>query len=239
MIMNGERLQVHPHCLMFLNDETGHEDFADPRNRVFGIGGCAVMAGAIDTAIKAPWRALKERYFGGQSVPLHAADLRAPTEEQLAALGKFFRQQEFGRFAVTMTASTSMPAGRRSFDVMPGIIRARWQELAARFQPTSVEVAFLHEASERGDPLIEEFFGELVGHIDGKTIATHHGLLPKSAGDESMEVADFIIQAAGWQAARWARGDMRIRQDFQAIFHANTLWSSFIHLDEVTESGHA
>jgi hypothetical protein len=45
---NGEILTVHPHCLMFFADETGHEDFADPNYRVFGIGGCAVLAAAID-----------------------------------------------------------------------------------------------------------------------------------------------------------------------------------------------
>jgi hypothetical protein len=45
---NGEILTVHPHCLMFFAYETGHEDFADPNYRVFGIGGCAVLAAAID-----------------------------------------------------------------------------------------------------------------------------------------------------------------------------------------------
>jgi hypothetical protein len=32
-------LQVHPHCLMFFVDETGHEEFAEPKYPVFGLGG--------------------------------------------------------------------------------------------------------------------------------------------------------------------------------------------------------
>jgi hypothetical protein len=31
MIADGERLQIHPHCLLFLNGNTGREDFADHR----------------------------------------------------------------------------------------------------------------------------------------------------------------------------------------------------------------
>jgi hypothetical protein len=51
-----------------------------------------------------------------------------------------------------------------------------------------------------------------------------------------MEVADFIVQAAGRQAERWARGDMRYRQDFQSVFHANPAWSSFFHMRDVVEN---
>jgi hypothetical protein len=39
---------------MFFSDETGHEDFADPNYPVFGIGGCAVLAAAIDQNLRIP-----------------------------------------------------------------------------------------------------------------------------------------------------------------------------------------
>ena len=50
---------------MFFVDDTGHEEFADPNYLVFGLGGCVMMAGALEAVIKRPWRALKEQHFGG------------------------------------------------------------------------------------------------------------------------------------------------------------------------------
>src|SRR6516162_8617273 len=99
----GDTLQVHPHCLMFFTDETGHEEFADPNFPIFGMGGCALLAAAIDPVLRQPWREMKAHHFGGADVPLHASDLRSPTAQQVAALGEFFEKQPFGRFAVTMT----------------------------------------------------------------------------------------------------------------------------------------
>ena len=180
----GEILTVHPHCLMFFADETGHEDFADPNYPVFGIGGCAVLAAAIDQNLRGPWRAMKEHRFGGADVPLHAADLRNLTPDQMNALSEFFRNQEIGRFAVTMTASTKLPDAVRPIQIMPGALRRRWEELTPRFVPLPVEVAFIHEASERGDELLQHYFGESVVTIDGKRVPVHHGIMPK--GDEAI-----------------------------------------------------
>src|ERR1700694_3004897 len=88
---DGERLIVHPHCLMFFVDETGHETFADPQYPVFGLGGCALLAAAIDPVLRTPGRNMKALHFGGADIPLHASDLRDPTPQQLEALGAFFR----------------------------------------------------------------------------------------------------------------------------------------------------
>jgi hypothetical protein len=173
---DGKKLMVHPHCLMFFVDETGHEEFADPNFPVFGIGGCAIMAGAIDPVLRQPWRAMKERHFGGADVALHASDLHFPTPEQLNALAVFFREQSFGRFAVTMNATTKLPPGKKPIEIMPGALRKRWEELTPRFGPMPVEVAFMHEASERGDALLEKYFGETVVSIEGKRVRVHHGI---------------------------------------------------------------
>jgi hypothetical protein len=155
----GPILQVHPHCLMFFVDDTGHEEFADPNFPVFGLGGCALLAAAVDPNLRQPWRSMKERHFGGADVPLHASELRSPSREQLLALGQLFRRQTFGRFAVTMTAESKTPPGLEPMQVIAGAIRRRWEELTPRFRPLPVEVAFIHEASERGDKLLEKYFG--------------------------------------------------------------------------------
>ena len=221
----GEILKVHPHCLMYFVDETGHEHFADPQFPVFGMGGCGILAAAVDQVLRQPWRQMKAQHFGGPNVPLHASDLKSPTNEQVAALGQFFETQQFGRFAVTMTRKTELPEGIKPIQVMPGLLRRRWEALTPRFQPLPVEVAFIHEASDRGDALLERYFGESVVKIDGKQVKVHHGIMPK--GDEALEVADFVVQAAGGQARHGIKPDHSVRRDFEVIFRAKPLWSSF------------
>ena len=83
----------------------------------------------------------------------------------------------------------------------------------------------MHEASTRGDALLERYFGPSIVTIDGKRLNVHHGIMPK--GDEALEVADFIVQAAGGQARYGIKPKGRVRRDFAAIFRANPVWSSF------------
>jgi hypothetical protein len=218
---------------MVFVDETGQEDLSDPNYEVFGFGGCVIPASAMDEHLKQPWRRLKALHFGGPDVPLHASDLRNPTKQQLEALETFFREQKFGRFAATVTSKTALPPGMAPYDILPGAIRKRWEELASRVQPTPTEVALLHEASQRGDPLVEKYFGPTFIHVDGQPVKVHHGLVPKSAL-EGLEVADFIAQAAGRQAWNKAKGSPGFRKDFRSIFHADPLWSSLIDISSAT-----
>jgi hypothetical protein len=73
-------------------------------------------------------------------------------------------------------------------------LRRRWEALVPRFVPLPVELAFIHEASERGDKLLEKYFGESVVVIDGKRVNTLHGIMAK--GEEALEVADFIVESS-------------------------------------------
>ena len=223
------KLLVHPHCLLFFVDETGHEELSDPNYEVFGFGGCAVPASAAEEHLAAPWRALKEKHFGGPNVRLHASDLKAPTSAQLEALAAFFTRQKFGRFAAVVTSKALLRGSLKPYDILPGALRNRWTELASRVSPTATEVALLHEASERGDPLLERYFGRTYITVNGNPVKVHHGLLPKSAV-EGLEVADFVAQAAGRQAWNRARGQAGWRKDFRAVFHSNPLWSSYMDI---------
>jgi hypothetical protein len=176
---------------------------------------------------------MKERYFGGADVPLHASDLKDVTAAQLNAVGNFFRTQPFGRFGVTMTVETVLPEDHNTMTTIPRVLSNRWAELASRVSPPPVEVAVLFESSHRLDPLVERHFNPVVVHIEGKRVPVHHGFIEKRHHLEEMEVADFIAQAAGGQAANQLRGQAGFRKDFQAIFHANPLWSSFMFVNRV------
>ena len=224
----ARQLLLHPHCLAFFVDETGHEDFADSQYPVFGLGGCAIMVGAIDDVIRKLWRTLKENHFGGAEKPLHASELRDPSVEQLRGLAEFFQTQRFGRFAVTMNRDTQLPRGLTAYEVMAPTLRKRFEVIACRCVPDPAEVAFIHEASQRGDPLLEQYFGPAVVTANGLAIPAHHAVMPN--GDECLEVADFIVHAAGGQA-RHPAGSAR-RRDFAAVFNSELL-TSFIHIDKV------
>ena len=41
--------------------DTGQEKFADPKFPVFGMGGCAILAAAIDQNLRQPWRGRNAR----------------------------------------------------------------------------------------------------------------------------------------------------------------------------------
>ena len=75
--------------------------------------------------------------------------------------------------------------------------------------------------------LVQRYFSDIVVTIAESRVPIHLGIMPKWAGDEALEVADFIVQAAGQQARRWDTGDERFRRDFESVFQATPLWSSF------------
>jgi hypothetical protein len=117
-------------------------------------------------------------------------------------LSKFFREQQFvfARLALTMSKSAVMPTGKTPLEIITGSMMNRYTDLLTRVSPEPNEVAFVHEASNRLDDAIELHFGGTVAHIDGNMIPIHKGLIEKSQGLPELEVADFIMHAAGSRA---------------------------------------
>jgi hypothetical protein len=217
-------IELSSDSLLVFIDETGEEHFRDPKHPVFGLGGCAVHAADYETAIAAPWRQMKDRLFGGRDSPLHAADLRNPSKEQLDALAAFFSNPGFSRFAAIASRSTEIRDPLPPYQIVATTLMRRVELCATRFSFKTM--AMIVESSDRADSLAERHLGpydKVVIREGAKTLEAPivHFLLPKYLNEPGLEAADFIIQAVGGHARRkhFGKGSS-FGRDFSAIFHA-------------------
>jgi hypothetical protein len=198
-------------------DETGHEEFADPNHPVFGLGGCAVLLKHYDELINHPWRYMKERFFNGSDAPLHAADLRNPSKEQVEALEYFFTKFPFYRFAVMTAPTFQNNIDASLIQLVCNSIWGRIAEIAKWAQPTEVIVVI--EQSER---IKKDVYGYLAGYEighDSIRIKPRIFFAQKNTMQSFMEVADFVMHPAGAQVRNRIFGRFGVRQDFSAVFH--------------------
>lgn len=238
------KLAILPDDMVFFVDETGDEGFSDPRHPVFAMGGCASFGDRVMPDIVRPWRALKESHFGGSEVPLHAASLRA-TQEQMEALGQYFKAGRFFRFATVFDRDTQYIGDFAWTEAFVAVFRARVSEILAKAvrQPQGPgmripgRLVFIHEASERGDKFLQANFASFGVGIFGVPLEIERGLVPKKSGDPSLEVADFVMHAAGGQARRTRDGNRSARQDFVSVFQNAEPLVSFMHTHKVRKRG--
>src|SRR5229473_8633356 len=95
-------LHLAPDCLMFAIDDTGHERLRG--QPIYGLGGCAVMGRDYNRVVAEPWRRRRAATTGNFHTPLHAVKFRRrATRANMAAMGRFFANQPFFRFAVVAT----------------------------------------------------------------------------------------------------------------------------------------
>jgi hypothetical protein len=97
-----------------------------------------------------------------------------------------------------------------------GTLAGHIDELA-RLIPCS-GVTIIVESSQRADPILKQYFGQLQSSAADPDRPAEHWLMPKSSGEPGLEVADFIINAAGSQAKRIARGQDGLAPDFEDVF---------------------
>jgi hypothetical protein len=220
----GQEKLFGPACLLVAIDETGHEQLADPRYPLFGLGGCLTVVADYHKHIHGPWTALKDRHFGGGQVPLHATGLM-PSPEQAAALGSFFKDQTFGRFAAIATDQTDLSSPLSRYESVALVMGKLIDEVATHYHFDRIAVVFEH--NQRTEPLIRRVFSSTKTYPDRAKkwqVPTQFFLASKQTAEPLVEVADFVMQAAG--TATRAYNETGVpplkRRDFGSVFEGGS-----------------
>jgi Protein of unknown function (DUF3800) len=206
-------LKITNDRLLVFIDDTGHEAFKGAHN-YYGLGGCVVL-GAHYEWMKTQWREVRRQINGNPDAPLHAADM-ARTQANFNALSKFFLDPSFARLAAVSTKEAHHPIDMHSAIPVMGTLAGHIDDLA-RLIPCN-GVTIIVESSQRADPIFKQYFGQLQSAAADPDRPAEHWLMPKSSGEPGLEVADFIISAAGSQAKRIARGQDGLAPDFEDVF---------------------
>jgi hypothetical protein len=217
---DGTIADVGSRVLMAFLDETGHEELADARNPMFGLGGVAVLSDDYATLIDTDWRRLRFKWKGSESSVLHASDWRDFGQPFAEDIGAFFHGRRFGRLSTILTTSTSIEVPVGTYQLAAEMTLARLAKLGTSLRAQAVVI--LMEASQRTDRLAMRFLGTKSyryskdGHQTTGPIQTM--LVDKSRAICGVEVADFALHAAAGKARARLTGKSLQRADFDAVF---------------------
>jgi hypothetical protein len=90
-------------------------------------------------------------------------------------------------------------------------------EIVASLLPCK-RVWIIMESSDRADPVVKRCFGQLTSLSVVRAIPVEHCFMPKNANEPGLEVADFVVGAAGSQIQRRLRGKSGFAPDFNDVF---------------------
>lgn len=208
--------------LVVFVDETGHEEFRDQRHPVFGLGGCAMMLDSYHGHLAPARIAMKDRCFEGSSISLHAASLHSPQPQQLEAISDIFRMPIFARLVTIASINLKHDERFRVYDIVAytlvnRIIQiAKWypmDRIVLIFESSTLLNRFANQVFPRVKVLIEE-------NEKQKEIPVELWRMPKSSMEPGLEIADFIMHAAGRRVRnKLLCGDPKpLGKDFQAVF---------------------
>ena len=79
-------------------------------------------------------------------------------------------------------------------------------------------ILIILESSDRADPVVKRCFGRLTSLNASRAIPVEHWFMAKSANEPWLEVADFVVSAAGSEIRRRQRGEAGHAPDFKDVF---------------------
>jgi hypothetical protein len=230
-------------CLAVFVDDTGHEALL-PDHKVYGLGGCAVLAPALDPIVCLPWREVRRRVTGSPDTPLHASEFDRPDvskgvrAENIRAVVDFFQTQPFARLGAIISIATTLADKLGPVPTIAKVLQARIAEIA-RWTPFD-SLAVIIESSERADRLVEDAFQGFALEEGGKAIPVECYFMRKEHAEPALEVADFIMHAVGRQARQNLKKRGDFTPDFCAVFHAvDRKLASFMEVDSVSKQDRA
>jgi hypothetical protein len=211
----GEEIKPDADDLLVFIDDTGHETFAGNQG-FYGLGGC-LTTGVGYEYLKPKWRAVRQTISGDPDAPLQGSDITAnPKPESFAALKAFFEDHSFIRIAVTTTKAAGLPPDMHPCVPVMGQLCKEIEAVASVFP--CKRLLLILESSKRADPVVKQCFGQLTPLSAAEAAPVEHCLMPKSANEPGLEVADFVVSAAGSQIQRRLRGKSGHAPDFEDVF---------------------
>lgn len=213
-----------PDTLLVFLDETGDEQYSDPKHPVFGIGGCAIRSEEYVHRIRMPWVLLKRDVLGLINQPFHAVDFERsrPAIEKILAINTFLKRG-FHRIAVTTDRNTARPNGYDGHETVSTVLFEYIRRLIGSYSSRRCMIFFEH--SEKAAELLGRNFpvrGMDARNLFFEKVAVDGFTMPKTSAEAGLELADLIIHTAGKQQRRHGKGYVDgIREftlDFQAVF---------------------
>lgn len=234
--MDDDAIAAAPGTLLVFIDETGNEDYSDPKNPTFGRGGCAALGVNYRKDIKKPWRKLKREKLGGANKPFHAVDFEQtrPTNGQITAINTFL-QRPFSRFAVMSDARTALPPGIDGHKAISLVTVNFIRRLVPTYEDVT-NVALVFEASERGDELVKRDFDLATINLinkSGKRFEVDGYFIHKKGLEAGLEVADLVAHTAGRQRRHQLRGKDGAVKDFQQMYWHSPIPPAFMSIDTI------
>jgi hypothetical protein len=230
-----EEIKITAGQLLVFIDDTGHESYKG--HNYYALGGCIVL-GAGYAWLKQQWRVVREAINGDPDKALHAADMQRKPEN-FEALARFFLDPSFARISAASTRRTPYPANMHPAVPVMGTLEQQINSLASVIPCESV--ALIVESSHRADPILMRHFGELRSEAVQPVRPIEYFLMPKSSAEPGLEVADFIISAAGSQVRRITEGRDGLAPDFRDVFGrlppAGCLFDCIMEVDGSRETG--
>ena len=234
--MTADTLVIRPGMLLVFIDETGIEDYSDPRNPTFGRGGCAVLAADYKKLIKKPWRKLKRERLGGAMKPFHAVEFEQsrPKKVQITGISRFLKRP-FWRFAVMSDERTKLPPGIDGHKAVSLVTVKFVTRLVANYENVTT-IALVFEASGRGDELVRRDFNLANMNLvngSGKRIEVDGYFMEKKYMEPGLEVADLIAHTAGRQRRHQIADKEGVAKDFEQMFWHSPIPPAFMSIDNV------